>query len=134
VLTIVDAVKTVDRDTKLFIKGLHSWKQSRVEKVGSAPPIILVLNKSDLATPENFGEKQTVPLVDRFRFHFQELDDVFDKVFTISALEGDNVLQLQDYLVSRAKPGEWSFGPDVVRTRPMIDDRLIQFVRHASSC
>ncbi|XP_077995549.1 GTPase Era, mitochondrial-like [Glandiceps talaboti] len=38
----------------------------------------------------------------------------FDSVFMVSALQGEGVDELQDYLFDRAEPGDWEFHPDVV--------------------
>jgi len=105
VILIVDCVKTIsgDIDLKYIIKNIEDFQK----KHQNSPNAILVLNKVDLA--DKIPEKDRKPIVGRFEKHFSNLRDVFSEIFTISALNGYKVLELQNWLIGQAKPKEWEY-------------------------
>jgi GTP-binding protein Era len=64
--------------------------------------IALVLNKTDAIAPARL-----LPLVERLNDA-----DVFERVFMISALDGDGLSELKAWCVERVPPGPWLYPPD----------------------
>jgi GTPase len=99
ILLIVDAAELIAqpkglaaRDTMAIIEGLKN------NKVRAA----LLLNKID-------GMKRTdlLPLVESM-----SAEGVFDEVFMISALKGDHVSDVADWVTTRMPPGPWLYPAD----------------------
>jgi len=92
ILLLVDAKRGIDPDTKTIIEGLKQRNRRAT----------LALNKLDLV-------KRTVmlPLI-------KELDEtgLFERVFVISAKDGDGCDDLLDYLLEDLPKGPWHFPED----------------------
>lgn len=96
---IVDSKKGVDGNTKRIISRLAEQKAS----------VILVLNKIDLIPREKL-----LALVAALHE-----DAAFAETFMISALNGDGVGDLLDYLAANVRPGPWLYPEDQVSDMPM---------------
>ena len=90
---VVDASRGLERDAELILKGM---RERRLE--GS----ILALNKLDLVKPPT-----TLPLI-------KALDEsgLFERIFIVSALNGDGCDDLLDHLLQRLPEGPWLFPED----------------------
>ncbi|GAB4814249.1 hypothetical protein N2152v2_001295 [Parachlorella kessleri] len=76
------------------------------------PPSLLIMNKVD-AVPR--GQRAALlPLADRLR---RLCSSGFEEVFWVSALKGQGVSELREYLLGRATPGRWSLEPDAATDR-----------------
>ncbi len=97
VIVIVDAKKGISKDIENII--------SRLDK---NLPAILVLNKIDTVLINSL-----LPIT-------KELNDLhpFQKTFMISALNGDGVLDLKNYLKDISIPGKWLYPEDQISTLP----------------
>lgn len=89
---VVDARKGIDRDTRIVLEGLGKRGQRAV----------LAINKLDLVKPPVM-----LPLI-------KDLDDtgLFDRVFVISALDGDGCDDLLAHLLDNLPEGPWLFPED----------------------
>ncbi len=89
---VVDAKRGVDRDTQIVLDGLDKRGQRAV----------LAINKLDLVKPP-----AVLPLIKR-------LDDtgLFDRVFVISARDGDGCDDLLAHLLADLPEGPWLFPED----------------------
>ena len=102
-VVIYDATRQkIDADTRLILAGLKKRGASAV----------LALNKIDAVKRESL-----LALAAAF-----EAEGVFARVFMISALSGDGVADLLDYLASRMPPGPWHYPEDQISDMP---ERLI---------
>lgn len=118
VMILVDAAKTVGPAEMGLIEKAKSWHQ-RTKK-----PVILVLNKCDLVKPKS----KLLELAN-------ELNEVlvFSDVFYISASLNKFVDELQEFLFTQGKPGEWDFEPEDVT--PLSDrQRVAEIVREKVFC
>jgi len=117
VMVVVDAVKTITGDQNLtyIIESIAQLQKKHKE----APPAILVINKLDLY--EKIPEKDRKPVVERFIKHFPEIPSIFYEIFTISALNGQKVLELQNWLIGQAKPKEWEYHQDTKTLRSDVE-------------
>jgi GTPase len=100
IVLLVDAAKGVDEDTDAII--------SRLGGVGGRR--VLVLNKVD-----RLGDK------DRLLALVADLSQriAFDRVFMISALNGDGVDDLKTYLAGAVPEGPWHYPEDEISDIPM---------------
>jgi GTP-binding protein Era len=102
VLLLVDAAHPADADTTRIMEGLRKAGREAV----------LALNKIDLvARPE------LLPLADRL-----QKEGVFSRVFMISAVTGDGVSELVDYLAERIPEGPWLYPEDQLSD---VSERLL---------
>lgn len=99
VLLLVDAQKGVDEQVDSIIERLAGIKQ----------PLLLVLNKIDRVRKDRLLE-MTAQLIARVNF---------DRVFMISALTGDGVADLRDYLAEAMPPGPWLYPEDQLADAPL---------------
>lgn len=78
----------------------------------TAYPTILVLNKVDLVTNKI-----------KFRDLQNELEDLgeFEKVFHVSAMTGFGMIDLRNYLLSRAKARNWEHHPAKVSNHSEVE-------------
>jgi GTP-binding protein Era len=90
---VVDAKRGLDRDAARVLEGMRARGLK-----GS----ILVLNKLDLVKPPT-----TLPLI-------KALDEsgLFERIFIVSALNGDGCDDLLDHLLQRLPEGPWLFPED----------------------
>ena len=128
---LVDAPELIEapdsisgKDTQRIIDGLNEAKRSAV----------LILNKID-ATPHD----RVLPLIERLNGQAK-----FDKVFMVSATNGDGTKDLLHYLAARMPVGPWAYPADQAADMPMrllaaeitrerIYDRLHQELPYATT-
>jgi GTPase len=91
-ILVVDARRGLDADTRLVLEGLR-------ERAGRA---ILAINKLDLVAPPT-----VLPLIRTF-----DGTGLFDRVFIVSALEGDGCDDLLAALAGGLPEGPWLFPED----------------------
>ncbi len=99
VVLLVDAQKGLDEQLEAILDRL-----SRIEK-----PVALALNKIDRVRKDRLLEL-TAQLTSRVDF---------DQVFMISALTGDGVADLRDWLAEAMPPGPWLYPEDQIADAPM---------------
>jgi len=104
-----------DADVVLVIhdagrKGISDEARQVIDGLASArSEVVLVLNKVDLVKPERLLEL-TATLSERGKFA---------KVFMVSALTGDGMQDLLDYLAARMPEGPWLFPEDQLSDLPV---------------
>ncbi len=98
-LLLVDAARGLDADTRRIIGRRRS----------ADAPLVLALNKIDLV-----GKPSLLTLADALN-----RDGDFERSFMISALTGDGVDDLLDYLAQTLPEGSWHFPEDQVSDMPM---------------
>jgi GTP-binding protein Era len=98
VVVLIDAAKGVEDEAETILR----------ESANLGGPVVLVLNKIDRIAKSKLlalaGEAAA------FR--------PFDRVFMISALEGDGVGDLRDYLAAIVPPGPWLYPEDQITDAP----------------
>ncbi len=100
VVVVFDAERrNIDRDTRLILDGLKKKRRRAV----------LALNKIDLIKRERL-----LHLAAQF-----EAEGIFDRIFMISALEGDGVGDLMAYLDRQMPEGPWLFPEDQLSDLPL---------------
>jgi len=100
VLLLVDAAKGIDDDLERIL-----------DKLKDAPhPKILVLNKVDRVADKD----RLLPLIARLSERH-----VFDRVFLVSALDGNGVADLKSYLAERMPAGPWHYPEDEISDAPL---------------
>ncbi|MEE8202573.1 MAG: GTPase Era, partial [Alphaproteobacteria bacterium] len=99
VVVLVDARRGIDADVRRIVDGLGNSRRKAV----------LALNKIDLVKPAAL-----LPLT-------AELDasGIFDETFMISALSGDGVGDLRDFLAARVPDGPWLYPEDQISDMPL---------------
>ena len=104
-VVVMDAAKQLsEREEATFTDLVKSALNSKCQE------LVLVLNKVDLVHPKTDLLDRTAELVQIINREKgrEETDDTFDTTtFMISALQNDGVLDLKNYLLGAAKPGEW---------------------------
>jgi len=100
VVLMVDAAKGVDDDVTRILDRLAD----------SRLPKILVLNKVDRVTDKDM----MLPLVARLSERM-----TFDRVFMISALDGNGVADLKSFLAGRMPLGPWHYPEDEISDAPL---------------
>jgi GTP-binding protein Era len=91
-ILVVDAKRGLDADTRLVLKGLRERRERA----------ILAINKLDLVRPPTL-----LPLIRRF-----DETGLFDRVFIVSARDGDGCDDLLDALALGLPAGPWLFPED----------------------
>ena len=92
VVLVIDAQRGLDQSLDTLLKHLPEVRR----------PIVAVLNKIDqVAKPDLLRLATDVAAI-----------RPFDRVFMLSALNGDGVADLKDYLASAVPPGPWLFPED----------------------
>lgn len=100
VLLLVDAAKGIDEDLERIL-----------DKLKDAPhPKILVLNKVDRVADKD----RLLPLIARLSERHS-----FDRVFLVSALDGNGVADLKSYLAERMPAGPWHYPEDEISDAPL---------------
>ncbi|MBQ9931493.1 MAG: GTPase Era [Firmicutes bacterium] len=110
--TAVNTLKEVDHilflvDSPITAGTGDSYILEFLDKVDT--PKTLVINKIDKMPPDVFKEM----------FEYYEASGRFDRIFGTSALEGMNVEELTQYLVSLSPDGPMYFPPDMVTDHPV---------------
>ncbi len=106
ILLLVDSYAGIDDDTRRIVKQLKNKKnKASATKSGS---VTLVLNKTDRAKKSDLLEITS------------ELnkEGIFSDTFMISALNGDGVNDLADFLSLKSPPGPWHFPEDQISEMP----------------
>jgi GTP-binding protein Era len=100
VVLLVDAAKGIEEDLERIL-----------DKLAGAPhPKILVLNKVDRVADKD----RLLPLIARL-----SEKHTFDRVFLISALDGNGVADLKRYLAERMPLGPWHYPEDEISDAPL---------------
>ena len=100
VLLVVDAATGLDEDTAQILKRLASARMPR----------IAVLNKIDRVEnkPKLLALAQAI-----------DQQPIFERIFMVSALEGEGVGDLRAHLAGLVPPGPWHYGEEDVTDVPM---------------
>lgn len=85
------------------------------------PPSVLVLNKMDLFPVDE--RKLVLPLLEKF-----QQEKAFDEVFLVSALKHRGTDPIMQYLMDKAKPGQWLVPPGK-KTTSTVPVRALEIVR-----
>ncbi len=96
---LVDARRGLDEENERILEGLKK----------SGRKAILVLNKVDL-----IEKGKLLELADRFNAEYS-----FEATFMVSALKGDGVADLRDYLAEQMPEGPWLYPPDQLSDFPL---------------
>ncbi len=99
VVVLIDARRGVDKDTRSILDGLAGQKRRA----------LLALNKIDIVK-----RPALLPLAAEVA-----ASGIFDETFMISALKGDGVADLRDYLAVRMAPGPWLYPEDQLSDIPL---------------
>ncbi len=100
VVMLVDAAKGIEEDLERILS-----------KLADAPhPKILVLNKVDRVTDKD----RLLPLIAKI-----SEKQTFDRVFLISALDGNGVADLKRYLAEKMPLGPWHYPEDEISDAPL---------------
>jgi GTP-binding protein Era len=92
-------------------KGLEEDLERILAKLADAPhPKILVLNKVDRVTDKD----RLLPLIAKI-----SEKQTFDRVFLISALDGNGVADLKRYLAEKMPLGPWHYPEDEISDAPL---------------
>jgi GTP-binding protein Era len=100
VVMLVDAAKGIEEDLERILAKLADAPHSK----------ILVLNKVDRVTDKD----RLLPLIARL-----SEKQTFDRVFLISALDGNGVADLKRYLAERMPLGPWHYPEDEISDAPL---------------
>ncbi len=100
VLLLVDAQRGINKDTQAIIDRLKEQEGRKVD---------LVINKIDL-----IDKQKLLELTQKL-----SAEGVFDETFMISAVQGDGVEDLVNYLTAKMPSGPWLFPEDQVSDMPM---------------
>ncbi len=99
VVVLIDARRGIDKDTRSILDGLAGQKRRA----------LLALNKIDIVK-----RPALLPLAAEVA-----ASGIFDETFMISALKGDGVADLRDYLAVRMAPGPWLYPEDQLSDIPL---------------
>ena len=120
-LLMLEANKPLDSNSLLISEAFKS------KKVKLSKQLICVINKIDLVQSEVLLE-----LVDKVKKHF-----ICKEFFFISALNGDGVLELKQYLTNNVPEGEWHYPEDYITDIPyrllvaeLIREKLMDRFHH----
>ncbi len=100
-IVIVDAAKGIDEEAEAILDGSKDLKM----------PVALALNKVDRIGRDD--RPTLLTLAERASGQGQ-----FDRIFMISAANGDGVDDLKDYLAETAPPGPWLYPEDQISDAP----------------
>jgi GTP-binding protein Era len=122
VVVMLDATKPLDE-----IEHLLSKLADRIDGEEKKIELVCVLNKSDLIDPADKLFEIRDELLDRSE------GKLFTQIFAISAIKGDGVSELIEYLNYRAIPASWMYepSPDSHSLLPHMTarDRILEVVR-----
>ncbi len=99
VVVLVDARRGIDADVRRIVDGLGNSRRKAV----------LALNKIDLVKAAAL-----LPLTAAL-----DASGIFDETFMISALSGDGVGDLRDFLAARVPDGPWLYPEDQISDMPL---------------
>ncbi|KAL6074510.1 tRNA modification GTPase TrmE [Balamuthia mandrillaris] len=118
VLVLVDIARQVDSAALFILNKLAASRQNFKSK-----EIVLVLNKMDLLSNANLLKERVAVLT-------KPLNDqqLFERVFRISALKGVGVDTLKSFLVSKASPRDWTYPKDW-KTNMSDVERVTEVIR-----
>jgi GTP-binding protein Era len=128
ILLMVDASKLPSlRDQDVFAEMVSIALKSAKDE------IVLVLNKVDLVHPKSKLLDLTflyVSLINGVKYGpgGEDKSELDTTTFMISALENDGVLDLKNYLITRAKPDKWILAEDHPLTDWTPEERVEEMV------
>ena len=108
VLLIVDGTLDFGKGDTSILKLLEDVK-SRDAEEGSVTPVILAINKMDLMSPGKYLEL----------YNIYNETGLFDDIYGVSALKGDNVEEIRDRLADLLKDGPMYYPDDIVTDDPV---------------
>ena len=119
----VDVILLIVDGTQDFGKGDEAVLQL-LEK--AACPCLLAVNKTDLISPEEY-----LTLYNRY-----ETTGIFDDIYGVSALKGDNVRMLRDRLAGYMQDGPMYYPEDIATNHPerfivseIIREKLMHYLK-----
>jgi len=132
ILYIMDMVSTISVSTSETFQKLRNLKSEFEEELKEMQEegdnddefmgpkkFVLALNKKDLW--DAIEEKSRVDPLDRLLRHFPDARSLFDRIFTISGLNGENVIHLQNYLLNEAPAREWTFHENTITNQSPVE-------------
>lgn len=128
VLVVVDAARTLTaRDQDVFAEMV------RLALEGAKEEVVLVLNKVDLVHPKTKLldlTHQYVSLINGVKYGEENAEkaELDTTTFMISALEDDGVIDLKNYLITKAKPGRWILPEEHPLTDWTVEERVEEMV------
>ena len=108
VLLLVDGTLDFGKGDKNILKLLEDVKD-RDKEEGGETPMILAINKMDLMTPDKYLEL----------YNIYNETGLFEDIYGVSALKGDNVEEIKDRLAGLLKEGPMYYPDDIVTDDPV---------------
>jgi small GTP-binding protein len=107
-----DIKKIIQPSDQEIIAKNAAKAEERARKKGYV--IDLPKEAKESVIPLNEEEEEEAPFVDMTKKIESDGWDMFSRVFMVSALTGDGVDDIKEYLLSKAYKGKWKFPADVV--------------------
>ncbi len=124
VLLLVDGTLDFGKGDKSILKLLEDVKK-RDEDEGGNTPMLLAINKMDLMSPEKYLEL----------YNIYTETGLFEDVYGVSALNGDNVEEIRDRLAGFLNEGPMYYPDDIVTDDPVrfiaseiIREKLMEYL------
>ncbi len=124
VLLLVDGTLDFGKGDKNILKLLEDVKQ-RDKEEGGETPMILAINKMDLMTPDKYLEL----------YNIYNETGLFEDIYGVSALKGDNVEEIKDRLAGLLNDGPMYYPDDIVTDDPVrfiaseiIREKLMEYL------
>lgn len=124
VLLLVDGTLDFGKGDKNILKLLEDVKK-RDEEEGGETPMILAINKMDLMSPEKYLEL----------YNIYNETGLFEDIYGVSALKGDNVEEIKERLAGLLKEGPMYYPDDIVTDDPVrfiaseiIREKLMEYL------
>lgn len=124
VLLMVDGTLDFGKGDKSILKLLEDVKK-RDEKEGGSTPMLLAINKMDLMSPDKYLELYSI---------YNETG-LFEDIYGVSALNGDNVDEIKDRLAGMLNDGPMYYPDDIVTDDPVrfiaseiIREKLMEYL------
>ena len=124
VLLLVDGTLDFGKGDKNILKLLEDVKE-RDKEEGGETPMILAINKMDLMTPDKYLEL----------YNIYNETGLFEDIYGVSALKGDNVEEIKDRLAGLLKEGPMYYPDDIVTDDPVrfiaseiIREKLMEYL------
>ncbi|MBO5513187.1 MAG: GTPase Era, partial [Mogibacterium sp.] len=108
VLLLVDGTLDFGKGDKNILKLLQDVKD-RDKEEGGETPMLLAINKMDLMTPDKYLEL----------YNIYNETGLFEDIYGVSALKGDNVEEIKDRLAGLLKDGPMYYPDDIVTDDPV---------------
>ena len=124
VLLLVDGTLDFGKGDKNILKLLQDVKD-RDKEEGGETPMLLAINKMDLMTPDKYLEL----------YNIYNETGLFEDIYGVSALKGDNVEEIKDRLAGLLKDGPMYYPDDIVTDDPVrfiaseiIREKLMEYL------